>query len=475
MNSTYPLDPIISSISTTKNISNEQVTCEDVKEILSQVDENQSRIYNINFKEDTDNNLILFFYNEQHENLINGKTKTNEVEDACKSCVYNINPFTYVCSQFNRIIYNEEVLNLLNPNLENVIVQKCYEGTTLLVFNHNNKWFISTRKCIDASESTWVKNQSYKELFEETIGENIYNVLNPNYCYVFILVHYKNKNIVNYNQPFKYQNRYYKHLYLSSVTIKGTFDEITLNRNQYNLPNVLWTEEIKFQNVEEMLNNLKTNNDRDVASKNITTEGYAMKIYSDSNKQGKFIIGKLQTEIYRYIMNSKPNVQNVYQIYLEFYKQDKLTELLPYFYKGKNSIVLKIHNSMKILTKEMLELYHMTRNKRNEALYELMPKIYKKVLYDLHGLYIKNKKGDEQENVNYELTPTNTITDEKQLDNKLNKSINIHDVYNFLKTMPLKQIIKIFQEREKLVEEGKIKCLNTKDMDIVIYTKYLLD
>jgi hypothetical protein len=507
---TLPLDSIINSIAAQKGISKAEVTCDDVKEVLLKVtskstasasengNENEIlvRDYNISFKEDKENDLILFYYNEQHENLINstsGPVVTNEVENSCKSCVYTISGLSYLCSQFNRIVYNEQVINLLDSKLENAIIQKCYEGTTLLVFNHNDKWFISTRKCIDASSSTWVKNQSYKDLFEETFKDednsgNIYNNLNKNYCYVFILVHHKNKNIVNYNQPFRLQNRYYKKLYLSNVTIKGTYNEIL--RSEYELPNVSWTEEVKFNSVEELLDALRQISEADENCKSITTEGFVVKIYKDSNKQGKFLTGKLQTGIYRYVMSYKPNVQNIYQIYLELYKQDKLTELLPYFYRGKNTIILKIHNSMKIITKEMLELYHMTRNKRNEALYDLLPKVYKKMLYDLHGIYIKCKKiAMEQKDKHEELPNSNeegynssqcsfkteSLDDSMNFGTSNNKSINIHDVYNHLKTLPLKQLIKIFQEREKLVEAGSVKCLNTKDMDISIYTKLLLD
>jgi len=505
MNTTYPLDPILDEISSKKNISRNDVTCDDVKTfLLSSTREDGNRMYNINFKEDEVNDLILFYYNEQHEMLSNNScataVTTNDVENACKSCVYERSSLKYLCSQFNRIIYNEEAFKLLLPNdLSNTIVQKCYEGTTLLVFNHKNKWFISTRKCIDAGESVWVKNQSFKDLFEETMNNNntsdnnstenlfapsIYNLLNPDYVYVFILVHYKNKNIVNYNQPFKFNNRHYKQLYLSNVSLKGTYVEIC--RDAYNLTNVPWTEEYKLESVDELRTFLEQYNEYDTAIKSISTEGFVLKIYKDSNKTGKFTIAKLQTNIYRYIMSNKPNVQNVYQIYLEFYKRDVLTDLLPYFYKGKNNIIIKIHNSMKILTKEMLELYHKTRNKRNETLYGLMPKIYRKVLYDLHGIYIKNKKdlidsgsiGTEIEtkietNIDQELNTDNADDNMSML--KSNKSINIHDVYNFLKELPLKQLIKIFQEREQLIEGGKVECLNSRDMDIAIYTKYLLD
>ena len=480
MNTTYPLDSIITLIISEKNINKEQVTCDDIKEYLARTDDQGTRLYNISYKEDLDNDMILFYYNEQHENIVN-TPQTNSTENACKSCIYVRSTLQYICSQYDRIVYNEDTLKLLNSELDNAIVQKCYEGTTLLVFNHNGKWFISTRKCIDASSSTWVRNQSYKDLFEEAIGISknntgkpksiantkdskdldFYNILDPNFAYIFILVHYKNKNIVNYNQPFKYQNRFYKQLYLCNVTIKCTYDEIT--RNNYMIPNIPWTEEVYFPSVAALLEKLAEHNIQDITNKNISTEGYVLKIYKNNDKQGKFIIGKLQTDIYKYIMFYKPNVQNIYQIFLEFYKKDKLTELLPYFKKGKNNIILKIHNSMKILTKEMLELYHTTRNKKNEELYNQMPKIYKKVLYDLHGIYIKNKKLEQNEN-------DNEISNEKQ-----NKSINIHDVYNFLKELPLKQLVKIFKEREKLVENPKIKCLNDKDNDIEIYTKFMLD
>ena len=53
MNTTYPLNSIITSIMTTKNIIREDVTCTDVKDILLSNDDTGSKNYNINF---------LFYY-----------------------------------------------------------------------------------------------------------------------------------------------------------------------------------------------------------------------------------------------------------------------------------------------------------------------------------------------------------------------------------------------------------------------------
>ena len=84
----------------------------------------------------------------------------------------------------------------------------CYEGSLLSVYNYNNKWYISSRKCLDANDSI-LNNKSHYDMFLETIQqdnfntfEDFTNVLNKNYTYHFVLIHHLNENIVNYKNEF---------------------------------------------------------------------------------------------------------------------------------------------------------------------------------------------------------------------------------------------------------------------------------
>ena len=128
----------------------------------------------------------------------------SNLEDSCKSIIFEKSSMTPIASQANKILLNNEAKTVLkNSDWARVVVQPCYEGTMLLVFNHNDQWYVSTRRCLDSNQSKWVKNKSYREMFDEATQDKFnFDDLNKDYCYHFILVHYKNRNIISYSNTF---------------------------------------------------------------------------------------------------------------------------------------------------------------------------------------------------------------------------------------------------------------------------------
>ena len=169
-------------------------------------------------------------------------------------------------------------------------------------------------------------------------------------------------------------------------------------------------------------------------NKKICSEGYIVKY--------KNYIGKLQPLIYQEISEMKPNNSNINQVYLELYQTNKLDQFLPYFTFYVKSIKQRIHNSMKTITQEFLDIYHATRNQKNKELYDTLPEVYKKVLFGIHGIYIENRKVDFNEGV--ELAPIN----------QKSHSISLHDIYHYLKGVEPHLLRSIFFERNRTITQG---------------------
>lgn len=127
------------------------------------------------------------------------------------------------------------------------------------------------------------------------------------------------------------------------------------------------------------------------------------------------------------------------------YQTNKLKTYLPYFGKV-NGIVTTISSSLKNLSQELLNAYHMTRNHKNEELYNLLPSSYKTVIYDLHGIYMK----------------TST-------DNNKSVPINVNSVYFYLKDISLNNLVKIYTDRLDLLTNPKVTFVNKS----CIYTSTL--
>ncbi len=408
-------------------------------------DDQSDKYYHIDMKETDD--LCILYYNDI-TNSFDGKDESLiSLEKSCRSIIMDKSNLGIIGSQFNRIIYNDEGVEfIMKNNWDRLSIQRCYEGTILLVFNHNGEWYVSTRRCLRSEESSWVKGKSYREMFDEAVKDDFsFDNLNPNYCYHFVLVHHKNKNIVNYSGI----GNEYKEIYHILTTEKYTLNEV-----QSVVPGVNMVEEEPFPNIESLMNDLNEISQYNEFQHKIGTEGYVIRVYDSGDKyKSPFTIVKLQTDIYQRLNKIKPNNNNIHQSYLELYQKNNLIEFLPYFSKYSTELVKRIHTSMKNMAKEALDLYHCTRQKKNDDLYSNLTDQYKKLLYGLHGLYITQRRGD--------------FKNGKPDTNKISKSINVHDVYHHLKGLPPNELRQLYYERTKLIENSANTFIN-KDC---IYTK----
>jgi len=425
------------------------INYDDLKSEINRKDQSGTSKYNLNMKENDD--LFVVYYE-------NNSTQTNdniELEKGTKSLIVDKQTLIPIVNQYNNIIYNEDATEYLKlVNWDNVEFEKCYEGTLLVVYFNNDKWYVSTRRCLDAYKSSWIKNKSYGELFDESIeGKFSLNDLNTEYCYHFVLLHYKNKNIVNYSNLG--YNESYKDVIHAMTTKKYTLEEIDYTINE----NIKKSDKKNFSNLDELLCDLNSTSEDDEKRKTISLEGYIVKVYEGEIGLSPFTVLKLQTDIYQKINNIKPNNSNIYQSYLVLYQNDILTEYLPYFSKYNNDIIKRIHTSMRTLSKEILDLYHCTRQKKNPEVYKSLYEQYKKILYGLHGLFIEYR------------TPKEDNTTEE----KITKSITVHDVYHHLKNLPTEQLRQLFYERMCMIENNinttyfNVDCISTTTLCTLMF------
>ncbi len=376
-----------------------------------------------------DNDDLFIIYSDQYNNTLND---TSSIVFNTKSIIYDKQTLKPIVSQYNNILYNENAINYVKTiDWNNIIIQKCYEGTLIIVFNHNNKWYISTRRCFDANESVWVKNNSYGKMFSETIESKFtFDDLDTSYCYHFVLVHHKNKNIVDYGDD------EYKQVYHVLTTEKYTMNEI-----QFTIPNVMTIDEEKFNNIDELISKLNDHNYDNVQMQSISLEGYVLKCYTGEVHNSPYVTLKLQTKLYETLSKYKPNNSNIYQCFLELYQLDKLINFIPFLIKRCDSIefdkcgiiVNYIHYAMRNMAKELSILYFATRNKNNIEMYEALPSSYKKILFGIHGIYLNNKS----------------------------MPINALSVYNYLKFCPSRQLTQLFKDRVDMCGNNKFTFINT--------------
>lgn len=410
------------------------------------------------FEED---NLLLIYtkYNED-------ETFGQDLKNECRSLVIDTNSKNVISYTCNTPICNLDAMNYLLSNKDmNKRIYKCYEGTLMSLFNNNNKWYLSTRRCLDSNSSVW-NNETHYNLFNEVISsegfenfDEFTNICNPNYCYHFILIHHKNKLIVDYTKEFGSE---YKKLCLAFVREKDTQNEVVFNGfnqvfNREQFENVFLPTE--YDSLDEFN---KHNNDLESYSECLD-EGVIIKVQNNND----FKLLKLQTLSYQF-SKAIGLEKNIYKGFICLYQNNMLekylreNEYLQNFRKTLNPLNLSetydtlgiIDAVFKVMTSELYTLFKSLWNlktgkqlnyKMNKDLYTTLPREYKNVLYKIRGIYFKNKGNNTKISLQ--------IKDIYQL----LKSLDVNTIVNLLRIRKLMyNYVKLNPEREELQEFSKI-------------------
>lgn len=334
-----------------------------------------------------------------------------QLKNECRSLIVDVEDKVIVSYTCNTPICNLEAMNYLLEHNDNTMeIYKCYEGTLMSLFYNKGKWFLSTRRCLDSKNSIW-NEHSHFDLFMEVLKEDGYETfeeftsnLNESYCYNFILIHHNNKNIVNYTKQF---GENYKKLCLAFVRNKNDLSEVEYKKIEDILSfkvfkNIFISEEV--ESLETYTSNLNNYNNEDMLT--CSDEGIIIKTIND-NKTNTYL--KIQT--YPYQFHKAIGLEkNIFKGFINLYQNDKLVSYLennsnlnnykkivnPINTQESYDTVGVVDSVFKVCTSELYELFKLLWNLKtgkhmDNALYDILPKEYKSMLYGIRGIYFKNK------------------------------------------------------------------------------------
>ena len=238
----------------------------------------------------------------------------------------------------------------------NIFVEELIDGTVIRLY-YDGEWKIATLHTIDASNAYWYSSKSFKELFLECSEHFIkFDKLNKERVYGFIIRHPENKIVTHYEQ---------KDLVHIFTIDMNTFKEVDENLN------IIKPRRLIFTNFNQMFDSCM--------NLMFYLPGYLIHTKSDKIK---YI-----SPHYTYVKNLKGNHQSMNVRYLQIRTQpNKVNELLIYYPEFIN-ILKNIETKFVQKVNEMLKKY--IDIKINKKWYELS-KIEKKIIYDLHAIYLQN-------------------------------------------------------------------------------------
>lgn len=313
----------------------------------------ESADFNLKIKEDADFPTLFLIHTQDTSNF------NIKLVNECNGLIMDKNTLEIVCYTFDKCADNEPIIDF-----DNLYVEKSIEGTLIRLFYYNDKWNLSTKKCIDASKSKWLSEKNFTQLFNECLQNyNIMGNLNTSYCYSFIITHPENNIVVNYTTPNAI------HVSTRDMTTLNEIDvNIGLSKNE-RLP-------INKDELNIMFSQISTDND-------ISYEGY---IFIDTH----FNRWKIKTEHYKYVRNLWGNSNNRFYRYLELRKDNNLLhEYIKYFDCDRQKFI-EYETKISTLAENILKIYvskHITKDDPQVKI----PYFFAKIIYKLHGDFYKDK------------------------------------------------------------------------------------
>lgn len=400
---------------------------------------NNTDIFDVaNFKKELFNKSIMTKYDEESKLILLyhkfDLPIKSDLEKECRSVVIDIETLKIVSYSCCNPIYNKDAQQIILNNIESdMTIYRCYEGSLLSLFNHNNKWYLSTRRCLDSKSSLW-NERSHYDMFIDVLTkddltfDSFVEKLNPKYGYHFVLIHNNNKHIINYTNLFGFDYTKLCLVFVRDNETQNEVDEVITGYSNIFIPEKKTMEEFAEENKKLDIN--------------IDSEGIIIKLLHDGN-----ILLKLQTISYQFCKAMSPD-SNIYKGYMYLYQIGILKEYITseQNHKNFNKIVNPknktevydtigiIDSTFKVLTSELFELFKLLwdvkqKGKRtNEELYKILPKEYKDILFKLRGVYFKIK--------------SDNISSETKI------MFGISYIYKYLKSIDIENICALLRQRK---------------------------
>lgn len=398
-------------------------------------------------------------------NKYDSKNKT-KMEMECRSIVLDRTTYEVVCRSCPTPLYNIDAINYI---WKSPISQKdtyiCYEGSLMSLFNYNNRWFLSTRKCIYSTDSDEV---GHYKMFMDVLRKDGYSdldsftkLLDNNMSYHFVLIHHLNENVVNYKKNFG--ENYMKLCFIfarnktTQVEIKSE-DVETINLSD----NIFLPEKLEDVNSYDEITLASLQN----MSEPPLNEGIVIRMND--------MVLKIQNASFQF-HKAIGSEKNMYRGFLYLYQNNTLKGYFenntsmekfrkivnPLNTKESYDMVGMIDCLFKVLTSELFNLftrlYDVNGNQNTTTLYAKLPEEYKKMLFQIRGILFHNKKKMSQSwsqppNVEY---------------------LQLKDVYYLLKSIDVKLLESLIRCRKLMLNWSKLE----KSDDCLLYssTLYLCD
>lgn len=271
----------------------------------------------------------------------------------------------------------------LSPK-NNIVAQQFVEGTMINVFYDPaaSSWQIATRSTVGGNMSFFKGpgSKTFNQMFQEACIENGFNIqiLNPMFCYSFVLQHPCNRIVVPFSKPQLYLIEVYSivHDIDGSINVYPQDMSIVKQYGLWNATTVRFPELYEFSTYSELINKFASPN----TPYNIM--GVIIR-HALTNERCK-----VRNPIYEEVRQLRGNQSKLQYQYLCLRKDGKIPEFIKFYPETKPELS-KFRDQVHMFTNALHQNYVSCYVKKEKPLNEF-PEQYRTHMFKLHEHYLAN-------------------------------------------------------------------------------------
>ena len=322
---------------------------------------------NILFKEFE--NLVIFKYKNKYG---------SEIERSCRGLIFDKNTKKIVCQSSVGTLDFESFIEKVPPN--DCVIEENLEGTLINLYYYKNRWNVSTKFCINAENSKFRGNKSFRQYFDKLFDKNIYKSLDINFTYSFLLQIPDNKLVSDINKRKLYHIE-------SQNNITGEKVNCDINIPKPKILKLKKFNELNITGYRDL--------NRELMKLKWLTRGFML--YSLNRNYRCSLMNPGYLTVYALIKNQT----DLKYVFLEslYYKHnsDDILYYFPDYNNIKNQVISDLDSLIKILLDDYIHVYCF-KDKEIDSIQGT----YKRTLGNIQKLYKKNHRNNLLFRIDYD-------------------------------------------------------------------------
>ena len=284
-------------------------------------------------------------------------------------------------------IQSDRFIKNYNDNFNGIVAEEFVEGTMINVFwdpsiGLTGGWEIATRNTPGATSSFFkgTSNKTFRDMFLEAAQQHnlVLHMLNPAYCYSFVLQHPDNRIVVPFKIPKLYLVAIYSINQMDNNIFVDSFEPRQLVKDIFEINNVTieFPEVYKFSTYSELIEKY--------ASMNTSYDIVGVVLHNRITGER----AKIRNPVYEQVRNLRGNQPKLQYQYLCLRKEGKVSDFLK-FYPENKKYFSGFRDQVHLFTNTLFDNYKKCYIKKEKPLKEFSDQ-YRTHMFHIHQIYLSD-------------------------------------------------------------------------------------